>query len=215
MAFLDDPIGFMGTNVLLVGSVADQSGLARAKITERSTGVYKLEAGTGSGSFPIYWCHYKADDVHRVTVADAADFMFTPRMNGCSFAVGIPAADGAVTVAHANVRDNPTSEALKNVDRALGATPLPTMEETIRLQTLRRQLVMAEQKEKLETTLGGDQFTGYLSSTTYQSAELTTFGVRDTGSSAWSFHFQARSGNSQGQVIGCFRMQGRTPSTKK
>lgn len=214
MAFLDDPVGFMSENVVQVGAVADQSGQARVKMNQQSEGVYKLEPGTGTGSFPIYWCHYKSDDVHYVTLGRHADFMFTPRMNGCSFAVGIPAHDGSVTVAHANVKNRPTSVAIQQVDDALNATPIPPMEELVRLQTLRRQLIMVEQREKLETTLGSDQFTGYLSSTTYQSAELTTFGVRDTGTSVWSFYFQARTGNSAGSVLGCFRLPGRTQSTR-
>lgn len=215
MSFFDNPTDFMEHNVVLVGNVADASGRETVKLTQQSPGVYKLESGSGSGSFPIYWCHYKADDVHYVTLGSAANYMFTPRMNGCSFAVGIPASDGSVTVAHANVRDSPESEEIKKIDEALNGKELLSMDKMVKLQTLRRQLVMVEQKSKLEDAIGGDQFTGYLSSTTYQNAELTTFGVRDTGSGAWSFYFQARTGNRADSIIGCFPMQGRTRSTKK
>jgi hypothetical protein len=213
MAFADDPVDFMEHNVVLVGNVADQSGLYNVKLNAQSAGVYKLERGDGGGSFPAYWCHYKPDSTHYVAASVNADFLFTPRMNGCSFAVGIPAGDGTVVVAHSNVRDRPATEAIRNVDLALNATPIPPMAELVKLQTLRRQLVMVEQKEKLETAIGGDQFTAYLSSTTYQSAELTTFGVRDTGAGDWSFYFQARTGNTPAQIMGCFRIGGRTAST--
>ena len=212
MSFIDNPLGFMESNVVLVGSVASTSCIKSVKLNRQSDNVYKLESGTGSGSFNIYWCHYKSDEVHYITLGGGANFMFTARMNGCSFAAGIPAPDGAVIVAHANVKNTPTTEDLILVEKTLEGPPLPSLAETQRLMTLRRQLVMVEQKQKLVDSIGSDQFSGYLSSTLYQSTELTTFGVRDTSNGQWAFYFQAReSGN---RINGCYRMPGRTASTK-
>src|SRR5262249_12321174 len=63
--------------------------------------------------FPAYICPYADNATHfRMLGADAA-VMFTGDMDGCTFGVGVPNADGGVRVGHANaqidaVGDDPT-----------------------------------------------------------------------------------------------------------
>ncbi|MBX7132680.1 MAG: hypothetical protein K1X67_08405 [Fimbriimonadaceae bacterium] len=61
-----------------------------------------------------YWCPYFQDSYHAITVDSAADFMFTPNMDGCSFGVGSDTPSGARRVAHINLASQPNSRNLQN-----------------------------------------------------------------------------------------------------
>lgn len=54
-------------------------------------------------SFNAYWCPYESNDVQQVTLGNQADYMFTAKMDGCTFGVGSANPDGSRTVCHANV----------------------------------------------------------------------------------------------------------------
>lgn len=62
-----------------------------------------LPAAQGDqNAFPAYICRWSGDHVCTKTLGRHADVMFTGNMNGCTFGVGISAADGTVRVGHAN-----------------------------------------------------------------------------------------------------------------
>lgn len=60
-----------------------------------------------------YWCNYGDDSQYAITVAGAADFMFTSNMDGCSFGVGSATPTGARRVSHINLRSQPGSHNLQ------------------------------------------------------------------------------------------------------
>lgn len=71
---------------------------------------FKLMQG-GAGpvdSLPAFVCNYVGNQVHSALLSTAGDFCFTPNMNGCSFAVGAPQANGTVQVSHANSQSSTT-----------------------------------------------------------------------------------------------------------
>lgn len=73
--------------------------------------VYNLKQTTQKGAgFLSYVCDYKRGELHYQVLDREADFCFTVTMNGCSFGVGAPNADGSVLVSHGNmafVKDAP------------------------------------------------------------------------------------------------------------
>jgi hypothetical protein len=54
------------------------------------------------GAFSGYWCSYKKDELHYVTLGADADYLFTPTMDGCSFGIGHASNNGSVIVSHVN-----------------------------------------------------------------------------------------------------------------
>lgn len=53
-------------------------------------------------TFPAYWCPFEQNNAPHAHLKTAASYMFTAKMDGCSFGIGIPAGNGSVYVAHAN-----------------------------------------------------------------------------------------------------------------
>ncbi|MDB5405830.1 MAG: hypothetical protein JWL84_742 [Rhodospirillales bacterium] len=53
-------------------------------------------------TFEAYICPYATDATKTKFLGTAANFMFTGDMNGCTFGVGMPNANGGVLVGHAN-----------------------------------------------------------------------------------------------------------------
>ena len=52
--------------------------------------------------FNAYWCPYQSNQLRQITLGGEAEYMFTAKMDGCSFGVGTPVVGGGVTVAHVN-----------------------------------------------------------------------------------------------------------------
>jgi hypothetical protein len=71
---------------------------------EKPARLYEIRpaAPGGNNAFPAYICRWDEDHVCTKTLGHDADVMFTGNMNGCTFGVGIAAADGTVRVGHAN-----------------------------------------------------------------------------------------------------------------
>jgi hypothetical protein len=64
--------------------------------------IANMPAG-GAATFPAYWCPYKSNDCKLAWLDSAADYMFTAKMDGCTFCAGSEAPSGARMVAHANL----------------------------------------------------------------------------------------------------------------
>jgi hypothetical protein len=72
---------------------------------EKATRFYKVTPTTALGgpdTFAAYICPYRQDAALGATLSDAANFMFTAEMTGCSFGVGMAASDGSIRVMHVN-----------------------------------------------------------------------------------------------------------------
>jgi hypothetical protein len=169
--------------------------------------------GDGPGHFKIYWCQYKKDAVFTVSLHKAAYVMFTPKMNGCTFAVGMPTPEGNIIVGHANVHDSMDTE-LKSINdemEAKGTSFDRIMElNNIRLDLIRgRQLEMlsgafqkgeapVDVKKKLDSTNA---------SYSTSSSGIITFGIRDESSTSnkWRFYFQTK--NSGNKVTGVHKIK--------
>lgn len=61
-------------------------------------------AGTDDPQFDSYVCNYREGRTHQVTLGRVADFCCTMSMNGCTWGVGTPVADGTVIATHSNAR---------------------------------------------------------------------------------------------------------------
>jgi hypothetical protein len=62
-------------------------------------------AADAAGAFKAYICPYRDLELHQVTLSSAGVAMFTARMDGCSFGIGMPSPQGDITVAHVNRND--------------------------------------------------------------------------------------------------------------
>lgn len=57
----------------------------------------------GAATFKSYWCPYKGNDCKLAWLGHDASYMFTAKMDGCTFAMGSAAPSGSRMVAHANL----------------------------------------------------------------------------------------------------------------
>jgi hypothetical protein len=117
--FRADPLGFMASHLVIVniGSLAPGTLNARFERDNTKTCRTKLGKRFGKHTVPvcrlvpcnattdvvsIYWLPYKNNQVYHLQLGHQALYMFTPTMDGCSFAVGGQDPFGAPLVAHAN-----------------------------------------------------------------------------------------------------------------
>ncbi|HLZ06972.1 MAG TPA: hypothetical protein VKT80_00125, partial [Chloroflexota bacterium] len=116
--FTDDPCEFLEQNIVLqmvagTGVVGDTDYFTLIESKKKGflingtteCPVYEMFQAADGDRFEAYWCPYEDEKVRAVTLGGAADLMFTAKMTGCSFGVGIPAQDGSVRVAHANLQE--------------------------------------------------------------------------------------------------------------
>jgi hypothetical protein len=54
-------------------------------------------------NFNAFWCPYQSNDCKMAWLDNGADYMFTAKMDGCTFALGSAAPSGGRMVAHANL----------------------------------------------------------------------------------------------------------------
>ena len=118
----DALLTWLGSNLLTAGNLANvinPPGFAYATFTQdnvpvavNSSGVpidvYKVKsdgAGPGNG-VPAHICNYTAGTNHSVLLTNMAQFCFTITLNGCTFGIGTPDAQGRVVVTHANSGGN-------------------------------------------------------------------------------------------------------------
>jgi hypothetical protein len=53
--------------------------------------------------FDAYWCPYESNQLRQTTLGGDAEYMFTAKMDGCTFGVGTAVLGGHVTVGHVNI----------------------------------------------------------------------------------------------------------------
>jgi hypothetical protein len=201
--FIGGALAFMQANAVIVrkggvaigGNVGDFRFTAEPALTGRMAGtmaacaVYGLDLSADPDVVSAYWCPYANDHTYSITVAGAANFMFTATMDGCSFGVGIEAVDGAVRVAHANVSENVLLEAVQEelINAVIGGNANAARLLELKKFILKNQL----QRTELVGALGTDRFTGMgASDYAKMGVKCTTFGIRG-GGGHWSFYAQA------------------------
>jgi hypothetical protein len=54
-------------------------------------------------NFNAFWCPYQSNDCKLAWLDNSADYMFTAKMDGCTFALGSAAPSGGRMVAHASL----------------------------------------------------------------------------------------------------------------
>lgn len=119
---------------------------------------------TGGATFTSYICPYNQSYSFGITIADKADFMVTPQMDGCTFGVGSPTSSGARLVYHANCGGN----------KALQAS---------RIQTVLPGAKLWEKDQYMQERLNG--YYGFR-----QFLKTTLIGVRNNTSGRWNFYSQ-------------------------
>jgi hypothetical protein len=223
--FLKNPVTFMKNNIVAqavagtaVAGQTDKFTLvpsAREGFTtdgEKCT-VYEMKqasvAGTEKDSFEAYWCPYESEHVHAITLAAEADYMFTAKMDGCSFGVGMPALDKSVRVAHANLQG---TDALNLIVQAMANELMKgdraDMKLVARLNMEQLHIKANQQLRQLKSSdgVGQPKLATSLGPLDYRALGLfsTTFGVRSS-TGDWSFYFHLyRPKDAAYELIGCF-----------
>lgn len=117
--FVADPVKFMATHLVTVNIGSLAAGVMTVRFEADGTKTCRTKIGKliGKQSVPvcrlvpcnatadvtqIYWLPYKDNQVYHLQLGHVARYMFTPTMDGCSFAVGGQDPVGAPLVAHAN-----------------------------------------------------------------------------------------------------------------
>lgn len=167
-------------------------------------GKYKMVLGAGANAISAYWCPYADDEVNALTLTGESHLMFTAKMNGCSFGIGIPAGDGAVRVAHANISTNDRLDQLLQDSFAESVKGKNADPKTLdRIASARLQLRTSLQRDQLGGGSGVGALSTALEPNLYRNMSTTTFGVR-TGT-VWKFYFQIyQTVGTDIQLFGCF-----------
>lgn len=214
-ALYDDAVAFLSSNIVqqTVGGKAVTGSLGNFVLQADGRGrtydgkpcdKYKMALGGGANAISAYWCPYADDEINATTLAGAADLMFTAKMNGCSFGIGMPASDGSVRVAHANVStDDRLDKLLQDSfsESLKGKNADPKLLD--RIASARLQLRTSIQRDQLGGGSGVGNLSTALEPNLYRNMSTTTFGVR-TGTT-WKFYFQIyQTVTTETQLFGCF-----------
>ncbi|SDD66072.1 hypothetical protein [Rhodospira trueperi] len=108
-----------------------------------------------------YWCPYEDNKTFGVMLGNAAKYMFTAEMSGCSLGLGSPCQDGSILVYHSNVKS------------ATGNQSSAQMTELAKVGATQKVLTPGEYRS---TEFGQDAI------------NITPFGVREK--SKWKLHYQ-------------------------
>lgn len=222
--FVKNPVTFLENNIVLqmvAGTgVHGTTGSFTLRPTSKtgylpgggSCPVYEMHTGSGSESFTAYWCPYEDDKVRSVTLGSAANLMFTAKMTGCSFGVGIPGSDGSVRVAHSNSQE---SDALQQIADAMYQAFDPKAKGPSKamgyLECKKTSVKSQEQGGMLISSKGVDgTLSTEINPSLYRGLIATTFGIRD-GKGKWTFHFHAfAQEGSVFKLYGCFPFPNQT-----
>ena len=201
--FTGGALAFMQANAVIVrkggvaigGNVGNFRFLPEAALTGRiastlaACNVYGLDISGDPDSVAAYWCPYANDHTYSITVAGAANYMFTATMDGCSFGIGIEAADGAVRVAHANVSEDVLLNAVQDelINAVIGGNANAARLLELKKFILKCQLQRTDQVGAQSAgPLAGNGASDYAK----MGVKCTTFGLR-AGDGHWSFYAQA------------------------
>jgi hypothetical protein len=111
--FMNDPLDFLSRNLLLPTEFQGEmtAGIKCFKLRANNNKiakrlgvvlpVWELVPGPPPGILS-YWCPYRGNELHSVTVGTRARFMFTATMDGCSLGVGHDVGNGTRLVSHVN-----------------------------------------------------------------------------------------------------------------
>lgn len=99
--FIADPLGFMEDNLVFIMINDPTPGVKQMTLKSSNAMQFRRYQGNnalaapavelelaahGAPSFPAYWLPYAADTQFHMELRNAAKLMFTPRMDGCTFA---------------------------------------------------------------------------------------------------------------------------------
>ena len=121
-----------------------------------------LDSSKDQESFESYICDYKDGEINYQVLDKKADFCFTWTMNGCTFGIGKPAADGSVLVSHGNVKGMGVPRGCQQEAQASLANQMHGGQVSL--------------LEPITYRQGGDEMS-------------TTFGIRE--GTAWKFYYQS------------------------
>lgn len=217
--FKADPCDFLEKNIVLqmvagtgvVGSTDDFTLVETTKSGTLFNGtacpVYEMQLGSSGDLIRAYWCPYEDEKVRSTTLAGDADYMFTAKMTGCSFGVGIPAIDGSVRVAHANIQE---SDALNQIGDAMyqAFDPKKPDQSAKIMGFLECKKTVVKTQEQAAALLSENGVNGQLSTeinpANYRGLISTTFGLRSS-TGRWKFYFHAfQQTGPKFKLFGCF-----------
>jgi hypothetical protein len=191
--FAADPVTFMEENVVTVdidesvGGIyhftltAKEGYVANCEDTGAAGGVYKLERNNNLvDTFDAYWLPYNGNRMYHLELRNQAKFMFTPRMDGCTFAVSdisetrrgfsvFSRKKNFTHVSHVNMQDNSGT-----IDQPLMNFMVRQVHQTSNVKTLKK----SDYIDPVESDVMQRE-TAY---------KVTTFGVRKSGK--WKFYYQ-------------------------
>ncbi len=127
-------------------------------------------------TFNAIWCPYESGALRQVQLTNAANLMFTAKMDGCTFGVGSEAPNGDRMVCHVNLGGQGQQQA----DMLAGATSPLAGDADMHY-------------------LGPGAYRFYGSESAYTQA--TTYGVRDTGTGKWQIWSQVCKFNRTNRTI--------------
>ncbi|WP_146191592.1 hypothetical protein [Azospirillum humicireducens] len=173
--FAKNPLKFMKNNIVIAPSnipnvdfnlflfnfQLSRSYFGKFPMGIKKINVYNLIPDRSKGKILAYWCPYKQSGTCEIVVGNLADFMFTVKMDGCSFGIAPPAGDGTRRVAHINMfgQQNPRIKQ-KRVLEGMGLDD------------------------------GIVDANVYMNLPGKAAANATTFGIRDPNTNAWEFYYQ-------------------------
>lgn len=183
--FITDPVTFMQSNLLLVdvpGRV-NVRGVFYFRITLSTKHACKTATGKGipvyearladytaqsDQTVQAYWLPYAPGNTYSLILGNEADFVFTPTMNGCTFAVSGSNAPRAMAT-HLNYQKH-TDDGSMKIDQAKIDDRVDAIYGTTNTAVIRKADYISD---------GGGQ-------------ELTTFGWRSPATDNWKFYTQQR-----------------------
>ena len=141
---------------------------------------HRMADSDPTGSIFSYIVDYLPGETNFHILGSKADFCFTVTINGCTFALGAPAADGTLMVSHTNMKKSGSARADR--ETVLGGVDYPpelggAVQENLQARIVREMYGAG-------TMLGPSQY--------YNPAKnnnLTVFGIRDAG--GWTFRYQS------------------------
>ena len=201
--FTKDPCEFLEQNIVLqmvagTGVVGDtdyftlRESAKKGFFTDgKACPVYEMHRAAEGERFKAYWCPYEDEKVRAVTLAGEAELMFTAKMTGCSFGVGMPAIDGSVRVAHSNLQE--TTE-LNQIGKAMynafnPKDPTGSQNAMAFLETKKQSVKTSQQGALLQGPLGvNGPMSTEINPANYRGLISTTFGIRGPYGD-WRFYF--------------------------
>jgi hypothetical protein len=187
-AFCNDPLSFMQDHVVYIVVANGAGPLINVTIEERPNSVvsnkpnakvYRLRSvpDTHIPSIPAYFCPYQQNDLRAITLGNDALWMFTPMMDGCTFAAGSQGrgSNGNCRVTHVNMARSGT--AVESEGIAAGRAQQKKLQHNVAISQVGQGGVIIE--PDVYMTEG----------TTPYTLKSTTFGTHPLGR-AWSFYTQ-------------------------